>query len=150
MRGVGLILAAGGLGKTGRAVQDKWWFSQRFHTRTYHASYSAVVPTLALAKFEADLFLVPPKYKKPAGRPAKLQKDRSHLNKISTNAAPVVVLDILSGLAIDPLHSFALKTTTTVLLLGLRITTMSRMSKCVACNSIFIRNYGPTTLLLPF
>ena len=69
------------LRKTGRSVNDKWWFSERFHTRTYHASYSAMVPTLALAKLEADLLFVPPEYKKPAGRPAKQRKDRSHLNK---------------------------------------------------------------------
>ena len=71
------------LRKNGQHVQDKWWFSKRYHTSTYLACYSASVPTLALRKLQPDLFFTPPEYKKSAGRPAKLRKDRSHLNKTS-------------------------------------------------------------------
>ena len=67
--------------KSGREVRDKWWFAQRYHSYTYLQSYSADVPTIAFDKLEADIFFTPPEYKKPAGRPAKARKDRSHLNK---------------------------------------------------------------------
>ena len=69
------------LKKKGKQPREKWWFAQRYHTRTYHSSYSGVVPTIAFEKLEADLFFAPPDYKKPAGRPPRARKDRSHLNK---------------------------------------------------------------------
>ena len=69
------------LRNAGKSVSKKWWLAQRYHTRTYHASYSAVVPTLALSKLEPDISFTPPEYRKPAGRPSKQRKDRSHLNK---------------------------------------------------------------------
>ena len=69
------------LRKQGKHLREKWWFAQRYHTRTYHSSYSGNVPVLALNKLEVDLFFVPPEYKRPAGRPARVRKDRSHLNK---------------------------------------------------------------------
>ena len=71
------------LRKVGRQVQDRWWFSERYHVTTYLSSYSGSIPTFAFDKLEADIFFVPPEYKKPAGRPTKMRKDRAHLNKTS-------------------------------------------------------------------
>ena len=65
----------------GSSLDNRWWFSQRYHVNQYHDSYSAEVPAIALPKLDVDLFYAPPDYKKPAGRPAKQRKDRSWMNK---------------------------------------------------------------------
>ena len=71
------------LRKVFRNVRDRWWFAERYHVTTYHSCYIADVPTFAFEKLEADIFFVPPEYKKPAGRPTKTRKDCSYLNKTS-------------------------------------------------------------------
>ena len=67
----------------GKTLESQWWFSERYHTSTYHNSYGAEVPPIALPKLEVDLFYAPPDHKRPAGRPSKLRKDRSWSNKTS-------------------------------------------------------------------
>ena len=62
-------------------LSGKWWFSERYHTHNYHQSYSGEVPTITFDKLQPDFFFTPPEYRKPAGRPARARKDRSHLNK---------------------------------------------------------------------
>jgi SWIM zinc finger len=56
------------------------WFSSRYDISTYINSYSAAIPSMAMAgKLRADSTMVPPEYKRPAGRPAKKRKERSWL-----------------------------------------------------------------------
>ena len=56
--------------------------AHRYHLDTYHSSYSADVPAIALPKLDVDLFYAPPDHKWPAGRPLKARKDRSWMNKM--------------------------------------------------------------------
>ena len=65
----------------GKTLDNRWWFSERYHADTYHSSYSAEVPAIALPKLDIDLFYAPPDHKRPAGRPPKARKDRSWMNR---------------------------------------------------------------------
>ena len=38
----------------GKTLESQWWFSERYHTSTYHNSYGAEVPPIALLKLEVD------------------------------------------------------------------------------------------------
>lgn len=58
------------------------WYECRYHTATYKESYSASIPGYALAgKLAVDETFIPPEHRRPAGRPAKKRKDRSHMRK---------------------------------------------------------------------
>ena len=69
------------LKEKGHSMENRWWYSQRYHIEQYRDSYSAEVPPIALPKLDVDLFYAPPDHKRAAGRPGKVRKDRSWMNK---------------------------------------------------------------------
>jgi Transposase, Mutator family len=58
------------------------WCSGRYAINTYLQCYSKAIPAMTVVgKLSVDETLAPPDFKRPAGRPAKKRRDRSHLKK---------------------------------------------------------------------
>jgi len=61
------------------------WYDEIYHASTYHEAYNAVIPSLCVAgKLQANEQFLPPDHRRPAGRPAKKRKERSHLRMTDT------------------------------------------------------------------
>jgi hypothetical protein len=58
------------------------WCSRRYQVSTYRTSYSATIPAMTLSgNLESDATILPPDFKRGAGRPSKKRKERSWLRK---------------------------------------------------------------------